>query len=216
MSISFDVNAQPRQDAGKGASRRLRRQGQVPAIVYGARRDPEMISLSHNEMVRHLENEVFYSHILDLKVGDKAEKVVIKDLQRHPAKPFIFHVDFQRVSADEKIRMMVPLHFANDEDAVGAKAGGVVSRNLTEVEVSCLPKDLPQFIDIDVINMDIGDIVHLSEVLLPAGVELAHAPDPDVPVVIVHGAQTHDEEEEEGAEDGGEPTEPTESTEPED
>ena len=212
MSLSFDVNAQPRQDAGKGASRRLRRQGLVPAIVYGARRDPEMISLLHNEMVRHLDNEVFYSHILDLKLEGNVEKVVIKDLQRHPAKPFILHVDFLRVSADEKIRMMVPLHFANEENAVGAKAGGVVSHNLNEVEISCLPKDLPQFIEIDVAGMDIGDIVHLSEIQLPEGVALAHAPDPDVPVVIVHGAQSHDEDEEEGevegAEDAGEATEP--------
>jgi large subunit ribosomal protein L25 len=210
MSMSFDVNAQSRQDAGKGASRRLRRQGLVPAVVYGARREPEMISLVHNELVQHLEHEAFYSHILDLKVGDKADKVVIKDLQRHPAKPFILHVDFQRVSADEKIRMMVPLHFLNEGSAKGVKTGGVVSRNLTEIEISCLPKDLPEYIEIDLTEMDIGDIVHLSEVRLSEGVTLAHAPDPDVPVVIVHGAQVHDVEEEEegGIEEGGEPVEP--------
>jgi large subunit ribosomal protein L25 len=209
MSMSFDVNAQSRQDAGKGASRRLRRQGLVPAVVYGGRREPEMISLVHNDLVQHLEREAFYSHILDLKVADKADKVVIKDLQRHPAKPFILHVDFQRVSADEKIRMMVPLHFLNEARATGVKAGGVVSRNLTEIEITCLPKDLPEYIEIDLVEMQIGDIVHLSQVPLTEGVKLAHAPDPDVPVVIVHGAQTHDEDEgPEEVEDAGEPTEP--------
>lgn len=215
MSVSFDVNAQPRQDAGKGASRRLRRQGLVPAVVYGGNQEPEMISLAHNELVQHLDHEVFYSHILDLKVGHKTDKVVIKDLQRHPAKPFILHVDFLRVSADQKIRMMVPLHFLNEAEAKGAKAGGVVSRNLTEIEITCLPKDLPQYIEVDVAEMDIGDIVYLSEVPLVEGVALSHAPEPDVPVVIVHSPQAHDEEEpEEGGEE--EAAEPTEPTEPED
>jgi len=209
MSVSFDVNAQPRHDAGKGASRRLRRQGMVPAVVYGGRREPEMISLLHNELIQNLEHEAFYSRILDLKVADKAEKVVIKDLQRHPAKPFILHVDFQRVSADEKIRMMVPLHFLNEGGAKGVKAGGVVSRNLTEIEITCLPKDLPEYIDVDLLEMDIGDIVHLSQVPLTEGVALAHAPDPDVPVVIVHGAQVHDEEG--GQEEAGGEGESTES-----
>jgi large subunit ribosomal protein L25 len=209
MSVSFDVNAQPRHDAGKGASRRLRRQGMVPAVVYGGREEPETISLLHNELVQNLEHEAFYSSILDLKVADKAEKVVIKDLQRHPAKPFILHVDFQRVSADEKIRMMVPLHFLNEGGAKGVKAGGIVSRNLTEIEITCLPKDLPEYIDVDLLEMDIGDIVHLSQVPLAEGVALAHAPDPDVPVVIVHSAQVHDEEEgQEEAGDEGESAEP--------
>jgi len=198
MSEMFEVIAKPRSDAGKGASRRLRRTGWVPAIVYGARREPEMISLQHHVLLQHLENEAFYSHILDLKVGDNASKVVIKDMQRHPAKPFILHVDFQRVMMDEKIRMIVPLHFINEGTAKGVKMGGVVSHNLNEIEVTCLPKDLPEFIDVDVIDLDVGGIVHLSQVVLPSGVELAHAPDPDVPVVIVHSAHAGDEEEEEG------------------
>jgi large subunit ribosomal protein L25 len=201
MSASLDVNAQVRRDAGKGASRRLRRQGLVPAIVYGADRAPEMITLVHNELVRHLEQEAFYSQILDLKVGDKTEKVVVKDLQRHPAKPFVLHVDFQRVSAKEKIRVTIPLHFLNEQSSKGAKLGGLVSHNLTEIEVSCLPEDLPQNIEIDVAEMTIGDILHLSEVPLPEGVALAHAPDPDVPVLIIHGAQAREEGEEEGGEE---------------
>ena len=203
MSETFEVIAQPRSDAGKGASRRLRRKGQVPAIVYGGRQEPEMISLSHNELVQQLEQEAFYSHILDLKLGEQSSPVVLKDLQRHPAKPFVLHVDFQRVSMDEKIRMMVPLHFVNESAATGVKMGGAVSHNLTEIEVTCLPKDLPEFIGVDMTNMDIGDIVHLSEVPLPEGVQLAHAPDPDVPVVIIHAGHGGAEEEaEEGGEEG--------------
>lgn len=213
MSASFDVNAQPRHDAGKGASRRLRRRGLVPAIVYGANQEPEMISLIHNELVRNLEREGFYSQVLDLKMGDKAEKVVIKDLQRHPAKPFVLHVDFQRISAAAKIRMTIPLHFLNEGSAKGVKLGGMVSHNLTEIEISCLPKDLPRYIEIDTLDMGIGDIVHLSQIPLPEGVALAHAPEPDVPVVIVQGAKLHEEEAEEIGE-AGEDTEPAEPTEP--
>lgn len=212
MSASFEVNAQPRQDAGKGASRRLRRQGLVPAIVYGADREPAMINLTHNELVRHLGRQGFYSQVLDLKVEDQAEKVVIKDLQRHPAKPFILHVDFQRISAVEKIRMTVPLHFLNEDSATGVKAGGMISHKLTEIEIICLPKDLPQYIEIDTQDMAIGDIVHLSKVPLPEGVVLAHVLDPDIPVVIVHSAQVHEEEKEEteAGEGEGEDVAPTE------
>jgi large subunit ribosomal protein L25 len=172
----------------------------VPAIVYGADRAPEMISLVHNELARHLEQEAFYSQILDLKVGDKTEKVVVKDLQRHPAKPFVLHVDFQRIRAEEKIRVTIPLHFLNENSSKGVKLGGLVSHNLTEIEVSCLPEDLPQNVEIDVAEMAIGDILHLSMIPLPEGVALAHAPDPDVPVLIIHGAQVREEGEEEGGE----------------
>ncbi len=189
MSVNFDVIAQPRATAGKGASRRLRREGLVPAIVYGAHLEPEMVSVSHNELLKHLEHEAFYSHVLDLKVGDVASKVVLKDMQRHPAKPFILHVDFMRVSQDEKLRMMVPIHFLNEEKSKGIKIGGQASHNITEVEVLCLPKDLPEFIAIDMTEMEIGDIVHLSELVMPSGVELAHQPDSDEPVVVIHGVR---------------------------
>jgi large subunit ribosomal protein L25 len=202
MSVSFEIEASPRAEAGKGASRRLRRQGLVPAIVYGGHEGPEMITLVHNDLVRHLTEEAFYSHVLDLKVGDRAAKVVLKDLQRHPAKPFVQHVDFQRVSADEKIRMMVPLHFLNEGTATGVKIGGSVSHNITEIEITCLPKDLPEFIAIDMAEMSIGDIVHLSEIPMPAGVALAHAPDPDLPVVILHGGHVGGPEDEGGGEAG--------------
>jgi len=195
MSVSFEVNAQPRTGTGTGASRRLRRTGLVPAIVYGAHQDPEMVSVSHNELLKHLEHEAFYSHVLDLKVGDDVTKVVLKDMQRHPAKPFILHVDFMRVSQDEKLKMVVPLHFLNEDTCKGVKLGGVVSHTITEVEIVCLPKDLPEFIGVDMAEMEIGSIVHLSELALPEGVSLAHAPDPDEPVVVIHSARGGEEAE---------------------
>ena len=203
MSVNFDVLAQRRSDTGKGASRRLRRQGLVPAIVYGGHQEPEMLALAHNLVVQHLEHEAFYSHVLNLKVGESTTQVVLKDLQRHPAKPFILHMDFMRVTQDEKIRMVVPLHFANEEISKGVKAGGNVSHHVTEVEVTCLPKDLPEFIPVDLLEMEIGDILHLSEIPMPAGVALAHAPDPDEPVIVMHGARLGGQAEgEEGAEGG--------------
>lgn len=200
MSVNFEVIAQPRATTGKGASRRLRRAGLVPAIVYGAHQEPEMLTLSHNELIKHLEHEAFYSHVLDLKVGEFVTKVVLKDMQRHPARPFILHVDFMRVSQDEKLRMVVPLHFVNEETSKGVKLGGQASHNLTEVEIICLPQDLPEFIAIDMIDMEIGSVIHLSEIALPAGVELAHAPDPDEPVVVIHGPRGGGDEDEAAAE----------------
>lgn len=189
MSVSFDVLAQPRSDTGKGASRRLRRQGLVPAVLYGGHQEPQMLSLAHNLVLQHLEHEAFYSHVLNLKVGDASAQVVLKDLQRHPAKPFVLHMDFMRVTQDEKIRMVVPLHFINEETSRGVKAGGNVSHHVTEVEISCLPRDLPEFIPVDLTEMEIGDILHLSQIPMPAGVSLAHAPDPDEPVIVMHGAR---------------------------
>jgi len=199
MSVNFDVLAEPRSDTGKGASRRLRRTGLIPAIVYGGHQDPQMISLRHNQILRHLEHESFYSHVLNLKVGEVEFPVVLKDLQRHPAKPFILHADFLRVSQDEKLRMVVPLHFLNVEQSPGVKGGGNASHTLTEIEITCLPKDLPEYIGLDIALMDIGDIIHLSEIPMPEGVSLAHAPDPDEPVVVMHaahaGAETTEETE---------------------
>ena len=204
MSVEFTLEAQSRSDGGKGASRRLRREGLVPGIVYGSQKDPEMIALPHSELVQSLEQEAFYSSILELKLGDTVSKVVLKDLQRHPAKPFIMHFDLLRIRADEKIRMIVPLHFLNEAKAAGVKAGGVVSHSLTEVEITCLPKDLPEFIDIDVLAMEIGDIVHLSELQMPEGVALAHAPDPDEPVVIIHSSYGGADEDEAAEGEAGE------------
>jgi large subunit ribosomal protein L25 len=203
MSEMLEVVAQPRSDTGKGASRRLRRTGMVPAIVYGAHKDPEMIQLVHSDLLQHLDKEAFYSHILDLKVGSASQQVILKDLQRHPAKPFILHVDFLRISADEKLKTHVPLHFLNEEKSPGIKHGGIVSHNLTEVEVTCLPKDLPEFIEIDMTELDVGDIVHLSDLKLPQGVEivaLLAGEEHDVPVTTIHGKSAGVEGDEEGEE----------------
>jgi large subunit ribosomal protein L25 len=200
MSETFEIIAESRSDTGKGASRRLRRTGMLPGIVYGAHKDPQMIALGHNSLLRHLEHEGFYSHVLSLVVDGVESKVVLKDLQRHPAKPFVLHADFLRVSADEKLRMTVPLHFINEGSSKGIKAGGLASHNLTEVEISCLPQDLPEFIAVDLAEMGLGDILHLSELVLPQGVDLAHAPDPDVPVVIMHTAHVEVDEAAEGGE----------------
>ncbi len=199
MSNEFEISAQSREDAGKGASRRLRRTDQVPGIVYGGKSKPQMISLVHNELMQHLEQEAFYSHILDLKVDGKSEQVILKDLQRHPAKALIMHADFQRVSAKSKLRTSVPLHFAGEEVAPGIKIGGVMSNPTTSVEVLCLPKDLPEFIEVDVSSMEIGDSLHLSDLVLPEGVEvpaLAQGEEQNLIVAALHSVQISEEEDE--------------------
>lgn len=173
MENLFEVKAQARMDEGKGASRRLRRAGKVPAVVYGADKDPASISLDHNQFIRHLEEEAFYAHILTLDVDGKKEKVVLKDLQRHPANDNkIVHADFLRVDAKHAMTMTVPLHFLNEEKAPGIKAGGQVSHLITEVEISCLPADLPEFIAVDLAAVELEGTVHLSELSLPKGVTL--------------------------------------------
>ena len=203
MSDTFTIDAQPRSDEGKGASRRLRRQGLVPGIIYGGETAPEMISLVHNELIQHLEHEAFYSHILTVNVDGKGEQVILKDMQRHPAKPFVMHVDFQRVSAKKKLKTNVPLHFVGENVAPVVKMGGAVSHHVTDVEITCLPKDLPEYIEVDMSAMEIGDAVHLSEVKLPEGVEipaLAQGPEQDLVVVNIHAGHGGMEEEEEGVE----------------
>ncbi|MCB1759648.1 MAG: 50S ribosomal protein L25/general stress protein Ctc [Gammaproteobacteria bacterium] len=203
MKKVFEIEAQDRVDTGKGASRRLRRQGLVPGILYGAAdRPPRMISLVHHELAHHLEVEAFYSHILTLKIGDQEQDVILKDLQRHPAKPFVLHVDFQRVRATEKLRTNIPVHFINEEICVGIKMGGLLSRHITDLEVVCLPADLPEYISVDVSKLEIGDSVLLSELEIPEGVELtalAGGAD-DLPVASVHSG--HMAEEVEGEEEG--------------
>ncbi len=199
-SESFEFDAEPRNDAGKGASRRLRRAGLVPGVIYGGRADPEMISVAHHELIQHLDQESFYSHILTVNLAGNRQQVVLKDLQRHPAKPFILHLDLQRVSADEKIRVQVPLHFANENEAVGVKRGGVVSHHMSDVEISCLPKHLPEYLELDVTPLDQGDSIHLSGIPLPEGVELtalAAEGAEDLIVVSVHaghGGSMEDED----------------------
>ncbi len=203
MSVSFELNAKPRPDVGKGASRRLRRQGKVPAVLYGAGKEPETLTFEQHEVLRQLQNEAFYSHILQVNVGSRKEQAILRDLQRHPFKPAILHMDLQRVTADAEVRVHVPLHFSNEDIAPGVKLqGGAVGRFRIEVEVSCLPKDLPEFIDVDLANLHMGETLHLSELKLPAGltlVELAHGgPEQDALVVNIHGHKAVTEEEEVG------------------
>lgn len=188
MSDVFQFDAVARPGAGTSASRAVRREGGVPAIMYGAGKEPKQLTLSHNEVIKHLEHEAVYSHVLTVVVDGKKEKAVLKGLQRHPSKPRILHMDFQRVNVKEKLRMHVPLHFVNAGEAVGVKKGGVVTHSQVDVEVSCLPKNLPEFIEIDLLALDVGDSVHLSEIKLPKGVEivaLAQGADHDLPVVSV-------------------------------
>jgi large subunit ribosomal protein L25 len=195
MSTQFEVNAQSRTDTGKGASRRLRRSGLLPGIVYGAHKKPTMISLQHHELVHALENEAFYSNLLTLKVDGKKESVVLKDLQRHPAKPFILHADFQRVKADEKIRLHVPIHFVNESVCPGIKAGGQASHVMADVEISCLPKNLPEYIEVDMSKLEMGAILHASELALPSGVELAVSDAAEDPIVVtIHATHRSTEE----------------------
>lgn len=187
MAGSFVFDAEVRTNTGKGDARRLRNLGKVPAVLYGGG-EPVSLILEHNKVVKALENEATYSHILTLNIGDKQEQAILKELQRHPSKPIIMHMDFQRVSESDKIKVHVPLHFVNQETSVGVKKGGVVNHNLVDVEVSCLPSQLPEFIEVDMADVDIGESVHLSDLKLPVGVQivaLLHGPEHDTPVAVI-------------------------------
>ena len=198
MSESFEVNAESRSDQGKGASRRLRREGKIPGVIYGAGKDPLAISLDHNEMVHHLENEAFYSHILDVNLDGKPEQAILKDMQRHPAKPIIMHVDFLRVDAKQKLRVNVPIHFINEDKAPGVQEGGLVTHSMTEVAVLCLPKDLPEYIEADLSALEMDATFHMSDMKVPEGVELvelAHGEGHDQTVAAIHMPRAAKEEE---------------------
>lgn len=210
MQEDYEIAAVSRDAKGKGASRRLRREGLVPGIIYGGGKDPEMFATKHNELIQHLHNEAFYSHILTVKIGGKVQKVVLKDLQRHPAKPFVTHIDLLRVAEADRIKMHVPLHFINEDTAPGVKAGGQISHAMSDVEVICAAKDLPEFIEVDMGQMELGDVVHLSELSMPEGVALValshgDVADHDATVVSLHTARSVEEEgagEAEGGDEG--------------
>ncbi len=173
MGTTFELSAESRNDMGKGASRRLRRTGRVPAIIYGGENAPQALSLNHNELLRRLEDEAFYSHILTVSIDGKPVQAVLRDLQRHPARPVILHADLQRVDANAKMHLRVPLHFIGADVSPGVKtAGGLFIHELSEVDVECLPSNLPEFIEVDVSDMNVGAHLHLSDLKLPAGVEL--------------------------------------------
>ena len=185
MSNVFEFVAEHREGSGKSEARRIRRDGRVPAVIYG-HGEPQMLSLSHNEVLKHLAHEEVYSHILDLTIDGKSEKVILKGLQRHPAKPRVLHLDFLRINLADRIKVHVPLHFINEYAGLGGKKGGVATHAMTDIEILCLPASLPDFIAVDLMDLDLGHSIHLSEIKLPAGVqivELTHGADHDLPVV---------------------------------
>ncbi len=204
MSVDFNIIAESRTDVGKGASRRLRHTGKVPGIIYGSGKDPVPFTVVHDDLMHHLENEAFYSHVLTVTVDGKVQKAVLKDLQRHPAKRKILHVDFLRVSDKDVINMQVPMHFINEGVSVGVKAGGLVSHLLSTIEITCKASDLPEYLQIDLTDLDVGASLHLSDIDLPKGVQitaLTHGADHDLPVVSIHAPKGGDSTEESEAAD---------------
>ncbi len=214
MSVQFELKAEAHDDLGKGASRRLRRAGKIPAILYGGKQKPQPLVLEHREILYQLQNEGVYSHVLTLKIGTRTESVVLRDLQRHPFKPLILHVDFLRVAADRELRTTIPLHFINEETAHGVKQqGGMVNRNLIDIEIVCLPKDLPEFIEVDLSELKLGEAIHLTDIKLPAGVALATGQhiepgsENDTVVISIHHPHSGGGDDQDSA-DGGASTEP--------
>ena len=196
----FTLNAQARTDLGKGASRRLRRlAAQIPAVVYGGDKEAQSLTIVAKEIAKLFENEAAYSHVIELNIDGKKENVVVKAMQRHPAKQFIMHADFVRVVAGQKLTAKVPVHFINEEAPV--KKGGEISHVVNEIEVSCEAKDLPEFIEVDLANAAVGAIIHLSDLKAPKGVEfvaLAHGN--DLTVANVHAPRVAPEAAEGAAE----------------
>ena len=200
----FNLDASVRTDLGKGASRRLRREDKLPGIIYGGEEAPVSITLDHNKVNNSADFEAFYSHVLTLNLDGKPVEVLVKDMQRHPYKPKIMHIDFQRVIAGEDVHTNVPLHFVNEEKSAAVKAGGIAEHHVTEIEVTCLPKNLPEFIEVDMAGVEMGQTLHLSDLTLPAGVssvELAKNDEAhDLAVVTVKPAPKAAEAEEDGEE----------------
>jgi large subunit ribosomal protein L25 len=196
MSGVFEFVATSRDKSGKSAAKAVRRQGDVPAIIYGGNLAPQMLVLEHNEILKHLVHEAVYSHVLDVIVDGKTEKAVLKGVQRHPAKPRILHLDFMRVNESDKIRVRVPFHFINEATSVGVKKGGVAAHAMVDVEITCLSSALPEFIAVDLAGLDVGESVHLSDLVLPAGVaicELTHGTDHNLPVVSIMASKVKED-----------------------
>ncbi|CAD6877926.1 LSU ribosomal protein L25p [Methylomonas albis] len=188
MANVFEFVAEARSASGSSAAKIVRRRGKVPAVIYGGGGAPEMLLLDHNEVVKHLVHEAVYSHVLDLKIDGRTEKAVLKHIQRHPAKPLVLHMDFMRVDGAHKLKVHVPLHFINEAISVGVKKGGVVTHAMSDVEVFCMPSALPEFIEVDLAGVDTGSTIHLSDLVLPAGVEIAalqHGAEHDHPVAQI-------------------------------
>ena len=203
------MNAVVRDETGRHAIRRLRQAGQIPAVVYGGGASRSLL-IDANELAHHLEHEAFYSHILTLNVDGKKEPVVLRDIQRHPGKASILHIDLLRVSEDQKIKVHVPLHFIGQDECIGVKQeGGVVNHLQTDIEVSCLPKDLPEFIEVDISQLHLGHSLHLSDIAAPEGVRFvasSHGDEADIAIVSVFRPRVVEEPvgEEQPAEEEGE------------
>jgi len=207
MAIKFELTGEIREEQGKGASRRLRREGKVPAILYGGGKEPRRLTLDHDSLMHQLEHEAFFTHILKIKVGKIEQDAILKDIQRHPSKRRVMHLDLQRVVEGQEIRMTVPFHLKGEDVAEGVKLeGGAISQVMADVDIVCMPKDLPEYIEIDVSSMKIGDVINLSEVKIPEGVRfeaLAQGDEFDQPVVSCHHIRvTVEEEPVEEAEEG--------------
>ena len=188
MSSVFEFVAESRGQSGSSVARRARRQGNVPAVIYGGASEPQLLVLNHKDVIKHLEHEAVYSHVLDVTVDGKTEKAILKGVQRNPARFQILHLDFLRVNASDVVTVHVPLHFVNESTSVGAKKGGIAAHSLVDLEVTCLPSDLPEFIEVDLANLDVGGTIHLSDIVLPKGVEivaLAQGSEHDLPVVSI-------------------------------
>ena len=190
MADKLDLVAEFRTDTGKGSSRRLRRAGKVPAIIYGAGREPRSLTFNHNDLLKATDHESFFSSILNVQVGDNVRAAILRDIQVHPSKHQIMHIDLQRVVENQKIHMEVPIHYLNETTCVGVKiGGGTVQKTRTEVEVICFPRDLPEYLEVDLQNLEVDELLHLSDIKLPDGVELTDLiadPPRDEPIVSVH------------------------------
>ncbi len=188
MSNVFEFVAESRGQSGSNVARRARRQGNVPAVIYGGSSEPQLLVLNHNEVIKHLEHEAVYSHVLDVTVDGKTEKAILKGVQRNPARFQILHLDFLRVNASDVVKVHVPLHFINESTSIGAKKGGIAAHSLVDIEVTCLPSDLPEYIEVNLAGLDVGGTIHLSDIILPKGVEivaLAQGSEHDLPVVSI-------------------------------
>ena len=219
----FELNAELRTDKGKGASRRLRRNADmIPAILYGAGKDPQSLTLAHKDIHKACENEAFFSHIITINADGDSQQAIIKDLQRHPAKDRIMHADFLRIQMDQAITVEVPLHFLNEDSCLGVRqGGGNVSHNMTSIEISCLPGDLPEYIEVDIEDLDLGDAIHMSDLKLAEELSipsLQQGPDHDHVVVSVNAPKRAEEldEEDASAEDASAEDAPTDESEGDD
>lgn len=211
MSDSIEIQAEVRADEGKGASRRLRRlEGKTPGVIYGGNQPATSISLIRKDLEKNLESESFYTALLSVRVDGKAETAILKDVQRHPAKGFAMHVDFLRVEADKEITISIPLHFINEEKCKGVKmSGGMIQHQQTDIEVQCLPGNIPDYVEVDMLDLDIGDIIHLTDLRMPEGVvstALALGEEHDLAIAAViapRAAKEADDEDAPAADDAG-------------